>query len=250
MFADMKRASRDGEIPVSTLPKAIQPSLRAFDLDGSGSISPLELSRGAELYRDSKNQNKKLKKVVIALFVVLSLTVAVISGLTFVVVESAKETNTSPSGVMTVKGSTKPVATAAMLKSDPDLFKLLDMDLTTLSTLTNLDLPINNGTKIMQYKIQGTEVTVSPAREMVLYTARGDTVHINENEWRIKTSAGVTLETVTRAAATAARRRLAGFFACGGSGHGHSFQAGGFKRRSLLCLQTSGSFTMMQSGGF
>ena len=79
----MKRASKDGEIPVSTLPKAIQPSLKAFDLDGSGSISPLELSRGAELYKDSKNQNNKLKKVILALFVVLSLTVAVISGLTF-----------------------------------------------------------------------------------------------------------------------------------------------------------------------
>ena len=235
MFADMKRASKDGEIPVSTLPKAIQSSLKVFDLDGSGSISPLELSRGAELYKDSKNLNKKLKKVIIALFVVLSLTIAVISGLTFVVVEMAKETKTNPSGVMTVKGSTKPVATAAILSTDPDLFKMLDLDLTTLSSVTNLDLPINNRTKIMQYKIQGTAVTLEPALELVLYTARGDTVHIDENQWHIKTAAGETLETVTRAKSAAGavtrrrRRRLTGYFSA---------------------LQTSGSFTMMQAGGF
>ena len=70
-------------------------------------------------------------------------------------------------------------------------------------------------------------MTLEPAPELVLYTARGDTVHINENEWRIKTSAGETLETVTRAAG--ACRRLTGFFSS---------------------LQTSGSFTMMMAGGF
>ena len=62
MYAELKKASADGEIAISTLPKPIQPSLRVFDLDGNGTLSPLELSRGAELYADSKNQVKRLTR--------------------------------------------------------------------------------------------------------------------------------------------------------------------------------------------
>ena len=48
MYSDMKKASAEGCIAISTLPKEIQSTLEVFDVDGDGSVAPIELARAAE----------------------------------------------------------------------------------------------------------------------------------------------------------------------------------------------------------
>ena len=50
MVKRSKACNLNGSIPIVLLPKELQPALRAFDLNCDGTIDPLELGRGAELY--------------------------------------------------------------------------------------------------------------------------------------------------------------------------------------------------------
>jgi hypothetical protein len=112
-YAELKKAQKQGVISIKTLPKELQPSLAAFDVDGDGSVAPLELARGAELYKESKNTVKKLTGLTIALVLLMGVMLAAITGLTFAVVELSKETSTSSNGIMTVKDSTEVVKVEA-----------------------------------------------------------------------------------------------------------------------------------------
>ena len=53
-------AAKEGSIAIKTLPKEIQSTLKVFDVDGDGTVAPLELARGAELYKESKKTTKRL----------------------------------------------------------------------------------------------------------------------------------------------------------------------------------------------
>ena len=44
MFAAQKRAAKDGEIALCTLPKELRPTLAVFDVDGDGTVSGTELA--------------------------------------------------------------------------------------------------------------------------------------------------------------------------------------------------------------
>ena len=44
MFAAQKKAAKDGEIALCTLPKDLQPPLAVFDVDGDGTVSGTELA--------------------------------------------------------------------------------------------------------------------------------------------------------------------------------------------------------------
>jgi|EP01046_Picozoa_sp_COSAG06_P013712 hypothetical protein len=111
-YVEMKRAAADGCIAISSLPKEIQPTLQAFDVDGDGSVAPVELARAAELYKKSKQKAKNLTKAVGGLSLVLILLIGAIVGMTAQVIESAKETTTGADGITTVAGSDQPAATA------------------------------------------------------------------------------------------------------------------------------------------
>ena len=103
----------DGSIPIQQLPPELRPALKTFDMDGDGTIDPMELARGAELYAQSKDTVKKLTRLALALLLLMGIMLAAITGLTFTVVELSKETTTSSDGVQTVKGSTESVKTAS-----------------------------------------------------------------------------------------------------------------------------------------
>jgi len=75
MYCKMKNAAKDGAISIAALPKELQSTLKVFDVDGDGSVAPLELARAAELYKDSKNQVRRLTKAVAVLLTVLLLLV-------------------------------------------------------------------------------------------------------------------------------------------------------------------------------
>ena len=48
--AELKAANAKRKLAISTLPERIQGSLRAFDVDGDGTLDPTELHRASELY--------------------------------------------------------------------------------------------------------------------------------------------------------------------------------------------------------
>ena len=93
----------------------MQDSLRALDLDGSGSVDSRELARAAEAYRSVQARAKRLNRMLAFGAVVLMLTLAAFSGLVFAVVEMTKESRVSESGVLMVKGSNETVKTSQVL---------------------------------------------------------------------------------------------------------------------------------------
>ncbi|XRB11719.1 EF-hand domain-containing protein [Pseudoscourfieldia marina] len=119
VYAEMKKANKEGSISIKTLPKEIQPTLKAFDVDGDGTVAPLELARAAELYKQSKKTAKRLMIFAGVLMVVLCALVGVIVGLTAVVVEESKESKASGDGTLTKKGTSTPIAVGEAVKSTP-----------------------------------------------------------------------------------------------------------------------------------
>jgi len=171
-YAVLKKASAEGEVAICTLPKAIQPSMKIFDLDGSGSISNVELSRGAELYAQSKNQVKRLTKFVFVLLAILFLTIGAITGLTVFVVERAKESNVETSGISVVKGTSTPVATAGITE-EFDITEAMNMTTDELLDINSYDVEVDG--VYLAYTITGFR---KDADAVTLYSSRGDTVII------------------------------------------------------------------------
>ena len=98
-------AAADGSFAIAALPKELQPPLKAFDVDGDGTIRPMELARGAELYEASKSRVKQLTRLAVALFLLMGVMLAAITGLTFTVVELSKDTKMD-GATMVVKSGT------------------------------------------------------------------------------------------------------------------------------------------------
>merc|ERR1719409_66444 len=101
----------DSTIPLESLPETVQRTLKVFDRDDDGTLDVAELTRAADMYKDSQSMVKRLRKVVVVLFLVLVATIGVIVGLTAVVVEESKEAKVSSNGVQVRKGASTPVAT-------------------------------------------------------------------------------------------------------------------------------------------
>ena len=112
-FSKLKRANRTGQIFIETLPAAVQAPLRVFDQDGDGTVAPMELARGAELYMESKKMVKKLTKLAAALLLLMGIMLAAITGLVFTVVELSKETKIE-GGVTLDKTTGMPTASAGL----------------------------------------------------------------------------------------------------------------------------------------
>jgi hypothetical protein len=174
MYGAMKAAQKEGSIPVQVLPKEIQPMLQVFDQDGSGTISPMELARAAELYQASKRQVRNLMKLTVALLIIMVIMLGCIAGLVFGIVEATKETQTSDSGVTYVKGSDT-VASSAGVSKTSDLFDAVTATAATLSGIKSLTLSNNAGTKTYAYTITGftKDATVGT---VTFHSARGDKI--------------------------------------------------------------------------
>ena len=102
----LKNAQRkDGSIELQAFPPAVRSILEAFDVDGDGSVAPVELARAGELYQAEKHRSGRLKQLAIALAVLMAFVLAAVTGLTFSVVELSKETHTREDGVTLVAGT-------------------------------------------------------------------------------------------------------------------------------------------------
>ena len=201
VYSDLKKANKEGSIAIKTLPKEIQATLKVFDVDNDGTVAPMELARGAELYKESKKTAKRLTIFSGVLLVILCALVGVIVGLTAVVVEESKETKTGGSGITTVKGSDKPAATAAVVKS-MTLFDAPKMSTDQLNAMTALTL--TNSGKTYKYTITGFETMPG---SVTFFAARGDKIVASFGSVIVKDAAGKVKFTEFSSAASKQRRR-------------------------------------------
>ena len=215
VYCQQKAAAKDGCIAIASLPKEIQPTLAVFDVDGDGSVAPVELARAAELYQKSKQKSKQLTKIVAGLSFVLILLAFAIVGMTAQVIEMSKETSTSADGVTRVAGSDQAAATGAVQQEDSlsDAFGWTPRRLNGVKSLyfpeaTDTACPANT------YCDGGTELAYSVtgwARNdeagLTFFTARGDQVSVvASGVVSVTDSAGATV--YTEAAPSEGRRRL------------------------------------------
>jgi len=177
MYADMKKASKDGCISISTLPKELHATLKVFDQDGDGTIAPLELARAAELYADSKNTVKRLTRLCIVIGLLLLATLGAIGGLMAYVIEMSKETKTGSDGVTTVKGSTA-VSQTAVFKSSFGLHEMANAPYEFLNQVQDLVIPQVSNDVVVYYKIEGYKRHMT-TEEVTFYTMHGDSVIVD-----------------------------------------------------------------------
>ena len=220
VYAELKKANKEGSIAIKALPKEIQPTLKVFDVDGDGTVAPLELARGAELYKESKKTTKRLTVFSGVLLLILCALVGVIVGLTAVVVEGSKETKTDASGLTLAKGTDKAAAMATVLEQSFLNYNASD---NALDAARNVKVVLDNGV-LASYTITGWTRSTTL---LTLFSARGDTIEFAASDGKmvVRSSDGTVLAGGDNKNTPTSRRLL-------------SFQG---------ALMTSGSFTMMAS---
>ena len=199
---ELKKANKEGSIAIKTLPKEIQATLKVFDVDNDGTVAPMELARGAELYKDSKKTAKRLVIFSGVLLLILLALVGVIVGLTAVVVEASKETKTdSKTGITFAKGSSTPSATGKV-RNTQTLFDAVRMSSSQLRDTDSLTLEKPDGSKLI-YTITGAETqgvaSDGTASAVLFYTARGDVVKVTARKIVVTKADGTVLMTEERA---------------------------------------------------
>ena len=101
-YAVLRRSNQEGSVSISTLPDKVQPALKIFDQDGDGTVDPKELMRAAEMYQQSKQSQKRMRKFIIGLVLFIIALIGINAAMTFMMVELAKETKAEPDGIMRV----------------------------------------------------------------------------------------------------------------------------------------------------
>jgi len=208
-YADMKRAQKVGAIAISSFGDDVQKTLKLFDSSGDGLIEPSELQRAAELYADSKLMVGRLIKLSVVLLLFMGALLGCIAGLTIAVVEGAKEQKTSKSGITTVKGDENTPVAYGKVTNETTLKDAVDMSAEELKKITSLTLPIT-GKKTLGYTVTGyTKITGDYVK---FYTARGDTVTVDNNkeiliESKVMEDGTETLKTLYDSSKARRRRR-------------------------------------------
>ncbi|XRB10125.1 DUF285 domain-containing protein [Pycnococcus provasolii] len=210
VYVDLKKANKEGSIAIKTLPKEIQATLKVFDVDGDGTVAPMELARGAELYKESKKTAKRLMTFSGVLLVILCALVGVIVGLVAVVVENSKETKTdSKTGITFAKGSSKPSATAKVTKTD-SIYNAVKKSASALRAIDSLTLGKPDGSSLM-YTVTGAEThggAPGKANAVAFYSARGDVINVTATSLKVTKEDGTIVMTDTVVAEKSRRRRL------------------------------------------
>ena len=181
-------ADDEGSIAIKAFPKEIQPTLKVFDVDGDGTVAPMELARGAELYKESKKTAKRLMVFSGVLMLILCALVGVIVGLTAVVVEGSKETKTDASGLTLAKGTSKPAAMATVLEQSVLNYNAAD---DALDAVRNVKVVLDNDS-LASYTITGWTRSTTL---LTLFSARGDTIEFAASDGKmvVRSSDGTVL---------------------------------------------------------
>lgn len=186
LAADKWKASQgmhDG-FPLKAFPDDLQGTMKAFDQDGDGIVNKAELAAAARMYQESKHKVRALGKVILAMSVVLVFTLFAIMGLTYVVVESSKETNTGSDGTMTVKGSSETVR-VDVVESSATIWDIPAVDTDDLANMKSItvhidmrNMPTVGGIAEATFKVAGAYKVVGTDKAFVT-TNDGYTITID-----------------------------------------------------------------------
>jgi len=175
-------------------------SLFHFDIDGDGTICPIELGRAAEMYEESRKENKRLMKVVGGLLFVIVLMLVSIGLITNMVVQSAKETTQDPSGITLVAG-TNTISASGAAMNQASIFTTFQASFDELDNMKTIRV-VDANDYIYSYTPVSWKMTDS---DVTFKAADGSTIKITEDEKvSVMDSNGVAIVTDL----TAARRRL------------------------------------------
>ena len=238
-FSDMKLspASATEDIPIEVFPEELHQALREIDADGSGTISAREIGDALRFLAEVRKRNKWLRSALLVLVCFVMLMLAAISGLTYAMIEVAKESEVSgSSNVMVAAGTSTPVQTAVMVEAGGTIRDQSTSRAATVDTVSSyatlldlLDLPLEFIDQIEGFTFMTTDGEVhrlrsegvklvkgadGEPRRIVVYTGRWDTtILITNTTATLRTrdfataSHEDTLIVIPDAAETTARRR-------------------------------------------
>jgi len=211
-IAKTAKQSNSAELNYKHLPKAVSGVLEQWDADKSGSVGISELVKAGEAQKRMENENRLVKRLLVAALVVIGILMAATFGLSFAAVQMAKDSKPDASGVQALPDG-RPVSTGVANK----VYKLAEFPALKPEMLSQLEkIDVVHSGKYHHYKITGFEQ--APEGDLILYTQRGSQIEI--------TAKGII--SVDGAIVKVEDGRRLGW---GGS------------------LMTSGSFTMMASSG-
>jgi hypothetical protein len=164
--------------------EAVQDALKAFDVDGDGTIDAQELVRAAELYQNSKKTNSLLRKGIIGLTFGFIALAGVVGGLTYGIVETSKDTVIE--GRALVTKSHESVSTNTNEVAVP-LGALAFLPGEVASKVKEISFTSEDGETAYHGAVIGIEV--SPSSRVAVKTATEDTM-----EWTGGDSFTVTLK--------------------------------------------------------
>lgn len=225
------------EMKITDFPEICQLKLREIDTDGSGTLSGSELVTMVDMFAESKKTQKKLMYVIGGLLGLLVVALVAIGLITSFVVEGAKETKTDSSGVTLVAGSNT-VAAGGSAQSQSTIFSAASYTYDQLNSVKNLQLIDGNDVLMYQpveWKSTSTYVEFTTARGYVIKVTDAQVLTATDPNGAVFITSTPSMEMAMR------RRRLLEV-----SEAGEQFELKGY----FSALQTSGSFTMMQAGGF
>lgn len=229
-YAKLPVTCPDRGMPLQAYPEAMRDAIKAFDVNGDGYVEMHELARAAELYKDSKNQSRRLSLLVVMLVAIIGVLVGVTAACTYAVVEAAKETEVSGDGEMHVKGKSNVVATTGVAEKTEDIFDFVTKDEVDVGGVKTLTL-VTGATK-RQYTVTGYEQKLG---ELSFFTATGHKVTVTRDMYSIYNANGSTLATVTKASS----RRRSLLAAGGGSTVTTGVSSGGSTASSLSVFNPS-----------
>lgn len=199
------------ELNYKHLPKAVSDVLKQWDADESGSVGVSELVAAGEAQKKMAQENRLVKQLLGAAGIVILILMAGTFALSLSAAEMAKDSRPGASGIQTLPDG-KPVAMGKAVETKG----VADFPTLSLEALTTLDsFNVVYDGKLHHFKVSGFEQT--EAGDLTIFTHQAKTIGIT-------TTGSITVDGAIVKVQDG--RRL-----WGGS------------------LMTSGSFTLMASGG-
>lgn len=218
-IAKVAKQNNSAELNYKHLPKAVSDVLAQWDADKSGSVGISELVKAGEAQKKMENENHLIKRLLVGAILTILILMAATFGLSFTAVELAKDSRPDESGVQRIAGGT-PVQTSVAIEVKK-LSEWPSLPFQQLANAQDFNLVFDN--EAHHFKV--AKIKQNEAKDVTIKTMDGTTVEIASGG--VISVDGVVKDVSDGRRLSAVARRLN----WGGS------------------LMTSGSFTMMASGG-
>lgn len=217
-IAKVAKQNNSAELNYKHLPKAVSDVLAQWDADKSGSVGISELVKAGEAQKKMENENHLIKRLLVGAILTILILMAATFGLSFTAVELAKDSRPDESGVQRIAGGT-PVQTSVAIEVKK-LSEWPSLPFQQLANAQDFNLVFDN--EAHHFKV--AKIKQNEAKDVTIKTMDGTTVEIASGG--VISVDGVVKDVSDGRRLSAVARRL-----WGGA------------------LMTSGSFTMMASGG-